>query len=359
MGTGFQCCGLLALLDVVVLVVSGLNQKADAASCNFFRGSWVYDGNSRPPYNKLSCPFMQDSFDCQGNGRPDNLYLKYRWKPSGCSLPRFNSGLFLRKLRGKKILVVGDSLSLNQWQSLTCMLYAASPNKTNYSLRRQGYNTIFTLPDFGVSVTMSRNAFLVDVVQEKIGRVLKLDSINIKSWKGYDIMIFNTWHWFTHKGSKQTWDYIQKGNSIRKDMDRLVAFKEALITWSKWVASNIDPTKTKVFFQGISPTHYRGDEWGESKTATCRSQTQPVKGTKYPGGSLPAAKVVWDVLRNMTRKVTLLDITTLSQLRKDGHQSAYGYGGSRGNDCSHWCLPGVPDTWNQLLYAVLVTKGWI
>jgi len=66
--------------------------------------------------------------------------------------------------------------------------------------------------------------------------------------------------------------------------------------------------------------------------------------------------VVRDVLRNMKVSVTLLDVTALSQLRKDGHPSIYGSGGKEGNDCSHWCLAGVPDTWNELLYATLISQ---
>jgi hypothetical protein len=23
-------------------------------------------------------------------------------------------------------------------------------------------------------------------------------------------------------------------------------------------------------------------------------------------------------------------------------------------DCSHWCLPGIPDSWNELLYSTLL-----
>jgi hypothetical protein len=56
----------------------------------------------------------------------------------------------------------------------------------------------------------------------------------------------------------------------------------------------------------------------------------------------------------MKKPIHLLDIATLSQLRKDGHPSVYGHGGHRDMDCSHWCLAGVPDTWNQLLYASLI-----
>lgn len=85
----------------------------------------------------------------------------------------------------------------------------------------------------------------------------------------------------------------------------------------------------------------------------------------YPGGPMAASTIVKEILGNMTKPVTLLDITLLSQLRKDGHPSIYGSTNNnnkvtmikKGNDCSHWCLAGVPDTWNQLFYALLVNQG--
>lgn len=40
-------------------------------------------------------------------------------------------------------------------------------------------------------------------------------------------------------------------------MDRLVAYEKALTTWARWIDTNIDPTKTKVFFQGVSPDHLK------------------------------------------------------------------------------------------------------
>ena len=36
----------------------------------------------------------------------------------------------------------------------------------------------------------------------------------------------------------------------------MVAFKKALITWAKWVDSNVDFNKTQVFFRGVTPAHY-------------------------------------------------------------------------------------------------------
>ena len=35
------------------------------------------------------------------------------------------------------------------------------------------------------------------------------------------------------------------------------AFHKALTTWGRWVDADVDPEKTKVFFQGISPQHYK------------------------------------------------------------------------------------------------------
>ena len=54
-------------------------------------------------------------------------------------------------------------------------------------------------------------------------------------------------------------------------------------------------------------------------------------------------------------RVRLLDITALSQLKEKGHISQYSLKASDGvQDCLHWWLPGIPDTWNEILYAQLL-----
>ncbi|XP_014508207.1 protein trichome birefringence-like 43 [Vigna radiata var. radiata] len=344
----------ISVVLFLTLLIHGIRSAENG--CNLFEGSWVYD-DSYPLYHSSMCPFIEPAFDCEKNGRPDKFYLNYRWQPTGCNITRFNGEDFLTRLRGKSLMFVGDSLSLNQWQSLTCMLHVALPSAP-YSIVRNGGVSIFTFKSYGVKLMFSRNAFLVDIVREKNGRVLKLDSIGAgETWKGVDVLIFDSWHWWLHTGRKQPWDFIQDGNQTVRDMDRLVAYEKAMKTWAKWVDDNVNPAETRVFFQGVSPDHENAENWGEHAGETCLRESRPVLGSKYPGGAVPAELSLQKVIGSMKKTVELLDLTTLSQLRKDGHPSIYGNGGHRGLDCSHWCLPGVPDTWNLLLYSALMQKS--
>lgn len=69
----------------------------------------------------------------------------------------------------------------------------------------------------------------------------------------------------------------------------------------------------------------------------------------------------------MKTTVNYMNISRLTDYRKDGHPSIYRKvyktqeersAAESSQDCSHWCLPGVPDAWNELLYAVLKNSGW-
>ena len=72
-------------------------------------------------------------------------------------------------------------------------------------------------------------------------------------------------------------------------------------------------------------------------------------------------KIVSDVLSQQPNTLGVLNVTSMTTRRKDGHPSIYkkwpeNEPASHHQDCSHWCLPGVPDSWNELLYAIFLKQ---
>ncbi|CAL1411720.1 unnamed protein product [Linum trigynum] len=340
---------------------SGGGSSSGCSNLNLYEGSWVYD-QAYPPYDSSSCPFIGKEFDCLKFGRPDRRYLQYRWQPGGgCNLPRFEGEKFLRRMEGKKMMFVGDSLSMNQYESLLCLLHAAVSN-SNITRQSQPYLSTATFQDYGVSIMLFTSHYLVDIEEQEIGRVLKLHSISdatSRLWRQMDFLVFNTWAWWYRTGPEKGWDYVQDGETISEDMDRMLAFKRALTTWAKWVEANVNAAKTTVFFQGASPSHYNGTEWGKPGLRDCSHETDPVlppdASNLAVGGAVSLAlQAQQDAIKSIHHPILFLNITGLSHLRKDGHPSSHS--GLARLDCTHWCIAGVPDAWNQLLYTTILDQ---
>ncbi|PWA84126.1 PC-Esterase [Artemisia annua] len=166
--------------------------------------------------------------------------------------------------------------------------------------------TTYTFTDYNVKVTYHHNLYLVEIVKQRFGRVLKLDVLRAsKLW--LDV----TTSYLTLGIGGTVDEPANHRSHIYKDMDRVVAFGKA--------------------------KSYSG-------------QKSSLLASTYPGVLPPALAVLKSSLKTIKKPVTLLDITDLSLLWKDGHPSDYGLGAV---DCNHWCLVGVPDTWNVLLYNLM------
>ncbi|MBA0581274.1 hypothetical protein Gorai_023455, partial [Gossypium raimondii] len=161
-------------------------------------------------------------------------------------------------------------------------------------------------------------------------------------------------------------DYYQEGSHVYEELNVLEAFRKALTTWSRWIDANVNPMKTMVFFRGYSASHFSGGQWNSG--GACDNETNPIKNEKYLTPYPSKMLVLELVLKGMKTHVTYLNITRLTDFRKDGHPSIYRKHPKQKlsederkeplkyQDCSHWCLPGVPDSWNELLYAELLVK---
>lgn len=111
----------------------------------------------------------------------------------------------MKRMRGKSVMFVGDSLGRNQWVSLICMISAGlSPSSPTQMIRGDPLST-FKFLEYGLTVSFYRAPYLVDIDSVQGKRVLRLGEIrgNGNAWTGVDVLSFNTGHWWTHRGSLQ------------------------------------------------------------------------------------------------------------------------------------------------------------
>ncbi|PRQ19451.1 putative PC-Esterase [Rosa chinensis] len=205
---------------------------------------------------------------------------------------KFDPLKLLQILRGKRLMFVGDSVQRGQFESMVCM--------------------------FDASIEYYWAPFIVESISDHatkhtvLKRLVKLDSIakHGKHWEGVDILVFESYVWWMHK---PTINATYGSPNDVQEYNVTTAYKLALQTWAEWLESRINPERQKVFFMIMSPTLLCDEN--------CYNVSHPIQGSYWgTGSSTKIMDIIDDTLQDFKVKVTFLNITQLSEYRKDAHQ---------------------------------------
>lgn len=352
--------------------------SSNQEKCDLFTGEWIPDP-SGPIYSNVTCYAIEDHQNCMRNGRPDSGYLYWRWNPRYCELPRFNPERFLDFMRNKWWAFIGDSISRNHVQSLLCILSQVEQavevyHDEEYKSKR------WQFPSYNFTLSVVWTPFLLKAeVFEDINGVssseirLYLDELDTKwteQYKNFDYVVIAGGKWFLktaiyHENNTVKGCHYCPGKNLT-ELGFDYAYRKALQLVLSFV-TRLDQ-KAFVFLRTTTPDHFENGEWFSG--GTCN------RGVPFKEGEAEMRDVD-GIMRDIELEefekaagigaekgvnLKLLDTTSLSLLRPDGHPGPYRqfhpFANDKNakvqNDCLHWCLPGPIDSWNDLVMEMMV-----
>ncbi|XP_078433324.1 trichome birefringence-like protein (DUF828) [Wolffia australiana] len=354
--------------------------------CDASRGRWAK--SSRPFRYNASCPFHRNAWNCLRNGREGmNAMNSWVWIPDTCGDVGFDVGFdagfdpaaFLSAMRGRRIGFVGDSLNENFLVAFLCILRSADDTARKWKKKkawRGGYFPLFdVIVAYHRAVLLSRYQWqpaenTTSPSKTEVKGFYRVDVdvpaddwVNITNF--YDILVFNTGHWWgPDKFPKETpLVFYKSGQPILPPLSILEGLEVVVNHTVDFIAKEI-PSKTLKFWRSQSPRHFHGGEWNQN--GSCLFD-EPLKENQLDSWFEPRNRGVNKEAREINRliwqavqetDIHLLNITHMSEFRADAHPAIWL--GTKdavkvwGQDCLHWCLPGLPDTWVDVLVAQIM-----
>ncbi|CAI5517074.1 unnamed protein product [Closterium sp. Naga37s-1] len=339
----------------------------ERTSCSMERGSWQVDPTW--PLYDATCPFIYGNQNCVKNGRPDRVFERVRWTTPGCPLPTLTKRTLCSLVAGKSIAFIGDSVTRNTFESLACLMYGfyGMPEDLAGINMANGLERGFVWPSCNFTLAFYRTNFMVQLTLDdpgkpKGGGVMDLgkpDERWMRRLDQHDIFVINTGHWWTEQkihGSGFRFAPPHQKLSVAEGFQK--AWEMTLKVFKS------DRMRGKVL---VIPTNSATHFTGQGFKSEC-PHTAPVNATGFLNDRFIRNYMTMEPYNGVMRKlvagmhgkeraegrtqgakVVLLDQARPTLFRSDGHPGKWALLPNGVRDCGHFCLPGVPDVWNEMM----------
>jgi hypothetical protein len=333
-------------------------------------GAWRQHGM---PYDFESCPFMLRNYAChEFDGERAVDLVRRRYEPHFCRLRAFDPREFLERMRGKRLIFIGDSLNRQFFISIACQL-AAHVGAAAYTY--QIWNRVSDYIDQQEAVdpdgsqctewyrghcffTMTRVVFtshdftMMFVYQKRWDMPVWLQLMARLRPVESDVMVHSVGVFYA-------------GDLVLQKHDML-----AMVEWLE-----VTEYPGTIFFREMSPSHFSDHESGLYQQAvtnvTCRAFNAD-KGYRYNWKDIlyilgkcryglgvgEGGKAKKEVGR--CARLHALPVFDVAQTQHDAHFGSFAAKPDalrRQRDCVHWCLPSAAvDTWTAVLFNFLTNK---
>ncbi|WVZ81819.1 hypothetical protein U9M48_029158 [Paspalum notatum var. saurae] len=360
--------------------------------CDYSNGKWVWDDSiTGPRYDSENCD-MKSTVKCVVNGKPDKGYLHWRWQPAACNFSALNPAEFLRLVRGKQLAFVGDSTARNQAEALVCFLSTVARPDTVHRyeerLGRKFWRWVFPAPH-SVNISTYWSPLLVRAEGPSEDYAMTQQTVILDAltepWTAdlgsMDIMMISAGHWFPRSAM-----YYEDGEVVgvysrpdvnKTDIGYLGVYRKVIRRTLEYVNAKSSSAGDKlVVVATIAPAHF-DSKYSWNHRDAC-SRTKPFEEAEAEVATTDAEmrKVILEEVETAAAaavgtqrpgvRFEVLDVTKMATMRPDGHPGPYLFAHSYdwrpvpetvGNDCLHWCAPGLVDTFNDILMKMIVTGG--